>query len=130
MRYYQRKVRRFWRDHPGAKGKLEAQAIRMEWDPRTTKTATRSSRSGLDAVRDWVEPIYVSLLFALGIVGVFRTTRWFVALVLTLLAYETLAAMVFVGATRYRVAWDFLIALLAGTAVVSLWERRRSAARP
>jgi hypothetical protein len=33
------------------------------------------------------------------------------------LAYQTLAAMVFVGATRYRVASDFLIALLAAAAV-------------
>ena len=129
MRYYQHRVFRFWRNHSGAKAKLAAQAIRMEWDPRTTKTATRSNRLGLDAVRDWAEPIYASLLFGFGILGLFRTTRWFVALVLTLLAYETLAAMVFVGATRYRVAWDFLIALLAGAGVVSLWERRRSGTR-
>jgi hypothetical protein len=125
MRYYQHRVLRFWRDHPGAKAKLAGQAIRMEWDPRSTKTAPGSTRSGLDGVRDWAEPVYASLLFALGILGVFRTTRWFVVLVLTLLAYETVAGMVFVGATRYRVAWDFLIALLAGSALVSLRERRR-----
>ena len=33
-----------------------------------------------------------------------------------MLAYQTVAAMVFVGATRYRVATDFLIALLAAAA--------------
>jgi hypothetical protein len=34
--------------------------------------------------------------------------------------------MAFVGATRYRVSWDFVIALLAAGAVQALWERRRS----
>ena len=127
-RYYQHRVYTFWREHPGAKAKLMFQAVRMEWDPRTTKTASRSGKgSGLDTARDWIEPIYASLLFALGIVGLARLPRWFAVLVLALLAYETLAAMVFVGATRYRVAWDFLIALSAGTAVAWLWERRRRA---
>lgn len=124
MRYYQHRVRVFWEDHPGAKAKLMAQAVRMEWDPRTTKTVSRSGRgSRLDTARDWAEPLYVGLLFAFGIVGLFRVPRRFAALVLTLLAYETVAAMVFVGATRYRVAWDFLIALLAAAAVVWLWDR-------
>ena len=44
---------------------------------------------------------------------------------LALLAYETLAAMVFVGATRYRVAWDFLIAISAAAAIDWLWEKRQ-----
>jgi hypothetical protein len=85
------------------------------------------SRSGkgsrLDTARDWAEPIYAIALFALGLLGLARVPRWFAALALALLAYETLAAMVFVGATRYRVAWDFLIALLAGPALASLWDR-------
>jgi 4-amino-4-deoxy-L-arabinose transferase-like glycosyltransferase len=127
MRYYQDRVYRFWREHPGAKARLMAQAVRMEWDPRSTKTVSRSGKgSRLDAARDWAEPVYASLLFALGILGLFRVPRWFAALVVTLLVYETLAAMVFVGATRYRVAWDFLIALLAGTAVVWLAELGRA----
>ena len=125
MRYYQHRVRTFWRKHPGAKAKLMVQAIRMEWDPRTTKTASRPGKgSRIDAARDWVEPLYAGVLFTLGLVGLLRVPRWFAALVLVLLAYETFAAMVFVGATRYRVAWDFLIALLAGTALVWLWDRR------
>jgi hypothetical protein len=114
MRYYQRKVRTFWRDHPGAKAKLAAQAVRMEWDPRPTKTATES---GQGILRDLVQPLYTSLLFALGIVGLFVVPGYFAALALSLLAYETLAAMVFAGATRYRIAWDFLIAVLAAAAI-------------
>jgi Dolichyl-phosphate-mannose-protein mannosyltransferase len=123
MRYYQRKVRRFWRDHPGAKAKLAAQAVRMEWDPRPTKTATES---GQGVLRDVVQPVYTSLLFGLGIVGLFLVPRFFAAIVLVLLAYETAAAMVFAGATRYRVAWDFLIAVLAAAALERGWVRWRA----
>jgi 4-amino-4-deoxy-L-arabinose transferase-like glycosyltransferase len=123
MRYYQRKVRRFWRDHPGAKAKLAAQAVRMEWDPRPTKTATESGQGPL---RDLVQPLYTSLLFALGVAGLFVVPRFFAALALSLLAYETLAAMVFAGATRYRIAWDFLIAVLAAAAIERGWVRWRA----
>jgi 4-amino-4-deoxy-L-arabinose transferase-like glycosyltransferase len=123
MRYYQRKVRKFWREHPGAKAKLAAQAVRMEWDPRPTKTATESGR-GL--ARNWVQPVYTSVLFALGLIGLALVPRAFAGLVLVLLAYETIAAMVFVGATRYRVAWDFLIALLAAAALEHGYERWRA----
>ena len=94
---------------------------------RTTKTASRPEKgSRVDTARNWIEPIYVSLLFAFGIVGLAFLPRWFAVLVLALLAYETLAAMVFVGATRYRGAWDLLIALSAGAALARLWERRRA----
>jgi hypothetical protein len=92
----------------------------MEWDPRPTKTATESGRG---FARDWVQPLYTSLLFALGLVGLALVPRPFAALVLLLLAYETVAAMVFVGATRYRVAWDFLIALLAAAALERAYVR-------
>jgi 4-amino-4-deoxy-L-arabinose transferase-like glycosyltransferase len=122
MRYYQRKVRTFWREHPGAKAKLAAQAVRMEWDPRPTKTATES---GQGLLRDLVQPVYTSVLFALGIAGLFVVPRFFAALALSLLAYETLAAMVFAGATRYRIAWDFLIAVLAAAAIERAWARWR-----
>jgi hypothetical protein len=40
------------------------------------------------------------------------------------LAYQTVAAMAFVGATRYRVATDFLIALLAAGAIEWVLQRR------
>jgi Dolichyl-phosphate-mannose-protein mannosyltransferase len=121
--YYDHKVREFWREHPGTKAKLAGLAVRMEWDPRPTKTATES---GQGAVRDWVQPLYTSALFALGLIGLAFVPRVFAALVLLLLAYETLAAMVFVGATRYRVAWDFLVALLAAAALERAYARWRA----
>ena len=46
-------------------------------------------------------------------------------LAVALLAYHTLAAMVFAGATRYRVPWDFLLALLAAGALTDFVARRR-----
>jgi 4-amino-4-deoxy-L-arabinose transferase-like glycosyltransferase len=123
MRYYQRKVREFWREHPGAKAELALLAARMEWDPRPTKTATES---GHGLVRGWVQPIYTSLVLALALIGLAFVPRAFAALVLALLAYETVAAMAFVGATRYRVSWDFLIALLAAAAIERGYMRWRA----
>jgi hypothetical protein len=122
--YYQDKAWRFVRGHPGEKAKLAAQAVRMEWDPRTTASATDSGRG---AIRSLAQPLYTSLLYALALIGIFVTARWFVGLALAVLAYQTVAAIVFVGATRYRIATDFLIALLAAGAIewaLTRWRRR------
>jgi 4-amino-4-deoxy-L-arabinose transferase-like glycosyltransferase len=116
--YYQHKAWLFVRDHPGAKAKLSGLAVRMEWDPRTTASATDS---GHGVLRTWAQPLYTSLLYALALIGLFFAPRRFVALALLILAYQTLAAMVFVGATRYRISTDFLLALLAA----AVFERVR-----
>jgi 4-amino-4-deoxy-L-arabinose transferase-like glycosyltransferase len=116
--YYQHKAWLFVRGHPGAKAKLAGLAVRMEWDPRTTASATDS---GHGVLRTWAQPLYTSLLYALALIGVFFAPRRFVALALLILAYQTLAAMVFVGATRYRISTDFLLALLAA----AVFERVR-----
>jgi 4-amino-4-deoxy-L-arabinose transferase-like glycosyltransferase len=120
--YYQHKAWVFVRDHPGEKAKLAAQAVRMEWDPRTTASATES---GQGVIRDWAQPLYTSALFALGLVGIAIGPRRFVALALAVLGYQTIAAIVFVGATRYRVSTDFLIALLGAAALQWALGRRR-----
>ena len=123
QRYYQDRAWKFVRERPGEKAKLAAQAVRMEWDPRTTASATDSGRG---AIRAWAQPLYTSFLYALGLIGIFVGRRLFVALALAVLAYQTLAAIAFVGATRYRVSTDFLIALLAACAVEwALSHRRR-----
>jgi hypothetical protein len=49
--------------------------------------------------------------------------RPFLVLALALLAYNTAAALAFVGATRYRVAWDFLVVLFASAALVEAAKR-------
>ena len=121
QRYYQDKAWEFVREHPGAKVKLAFQAVGMEWDPRTTASATDS---GSGVIREWAQPLYTSLLYALGLIGIVVGPRRFVALAAALLAYQTLAAMAFVGATRYRVSTDFLIALLAACALEWALVRR------
>jgi hypothetical protein len=65
-------------------------------------------------------------LYAVSILGLVVVSRAFAWLVLALAAYQSFWAAVFVGATRYRVAFDFLFALLATAAVAWLWERRRA----
>ncbi len=120
--YYDHKTWVFVRDHPGEKAKLAGQAVRMEWDPRTTASATDS---GHGAIRSLAQPLYMSVLYALALIGIFVTARWFVGLALAVLAYQTVAAIVFVGATRYRIATDFVIALLAAAAIDWALKRRR-----
>ena len=135
MRLYQHATFRFWRDHPGEKAKLMGQATRMLWDPRPTKTETGPSSGGHSQLRTWAETAYAAPLFVLALIGLvlgFRTaavSRRFLWLALVFLVYETLAAMLFAGATRYRVPWDFVLALLAGAAVDLLLSRRSSASR-
>ena len=118
--YYEHKTWKFVRDHPGEKAKLAGQAVRMEWDPRTTASATDS---GHGAIRSLAQPLYTSFLYALALLGVFVAAPRFVGLAVAVLAYQTLAAMAFVGATRYRVSTDFLLALLAASAMD--WALRR-----
>ena len=45
---------------------------------------------------------------------------------LLLFAYQSACAALFVGATRYRIAWDFLLALLAAAAVERVLKRVRA----
>jgi hypothetical protein len=125
QRYYQDRAWDFVREHPGEKAKLSLQAVRMEWDPRTTASATDSGRG---AIRDWAQPLYTVFLYLIGLIGIFVGPRRLVSLALALLAYQTLAAMVFVGATRYRVSTDFLIALLGACALEWALSHRRGPA--
>ena len=65
-------------------------------------------------------------LYVLAAVGVFLVPRAFAVLAVLLLAYQTAAALAFVGATRYRVAWDFLLALLAAATIDAVIRRIRT----
>jgi 4-amino-4-deoxy-L-arabinose transferase-like glycosyltransferase len=132
MRLYRRTVLDFWRDHPGEKARLAGQAARMLWDPRALRTEGRSEQGGLvDDARAWVQPLYTIPLYVLALAGLLLVPRHIAVLFVALLAYNTLAALAFAGATRYRVPWDFVLALAAGAAVVWLLDRLRArAARP
>jgi hypothetical protein len=129
MRFYRRRALDFIGDHPSEKAKLAGVAARMLWQPSVTRTEGRRGRGTfLDTARTWIEPAYMVVLYVLAVVGMLFLPRRLTALALLLLAYDTLAAMLFAGETRYRVPWDFLIALGAGAGVLAL-ASRWSAAR-
>lgn len=105
------------------KVRLAGQATLMLWNPKVSPSDTSDdSTSVLTRLRASVEPIYTALVLV---------PRRFAALALTVLGYQWLMAVIFVGATRYRVPWDFVVALLAAAALVELAARlsRRARAR-
>ncbi len=126
MRLYRDEVVDFWRDHPGEKGRLALQATRMLWSP-VPQESDESGSGAARLARKTVEPAFVLALFALALVGVFLAPPHFVALAVVMLAYNTLAALVFAGTARYRTPWDFLLAILAAFTLAWAWEwfRRR-----
>jgi 4-amino-4-deoxy-L-arabinose transferase-like glycosyltransferase len=129
MRFYRHRALDFMGDHSGEKAKLAAVATRMLWQPAVTRTeGRRGSGTFLDTARSWIEPAYMIVLYLLAAVGTAFLPRRVTALALLLLVYDTLAAMLFAGETRYRIPWDFLIALAASAAALEL-ASRWSAAR-
>lgn len=124
MRFYRELVLDFWREHPGEKARLAVQASWMLWNPSVTPSDTRGvAEDWLNTLRASIEPLYMLALYALALWGLRCVPRLVAALALTLLAYQWLMAIVFVGATRYRVPWDVVLALLAGAALVDLVAR-------
>jgi 4-amino-4-deoxy-L-arabinose transferase-like glycosyltransferase len=133
MNEFQSKVVSFWVHHPGAKAKLMPLDAEWFWQPQVVGVTDRPGQgTWLDTMRFYAEPAFMIVLFVLGAVGLFLVPRWFAALALSVLAYQTAVAMLFVGETRYRVPWDFLVALLASSALLRLPRTRsemRSAVR-
>jgi 4-amino-4-deoxy-L-arabinose transferase-like glycosyltransferase len=130
--FYQNKVISFWEHHPVEKAKLAAQGSLMLWNPVVSPPPTRSDEvSWLTSLRDTVEPLFIAPIYLLALYGLTRVPRRLAVLSVILLGYQETLAILFVGATRYRVPWDFVAALLAGAALVDLAERlgRRRAAR-
>lgn len=127
MRDYRELTFEFWRDHPGEKAKLAAQATAMLWDPRGTVTEGGPGAGGLrETAREWLLPLYMLPLYLLAVAGAFRAPSRLTVLAVALLAYVGLSAVVFAGATRYRAPWDFLLALLAAAALDSYLRARAS----
>jgi hypothetical protein len=121
MRLYRGEVTSFWRHHPGEKAKLAAQATWMLWSPAAARSEGGPDEGGaVDVARKVVEPLYMVPLYLLAIAGLFVVATPFRVLALSFLGYETLAAWVFAGTTRYRVPWDFVLALLAAAVLARL----------
>ena len=129
--FYRDEVLDFWRDHPGEKARLAVQAVGMLWSPFLSVTADDPGQQGtLDLAQRTVEPAFVLALYALALWGAFLAPRRFVVLAGLLLAFNTLAAMVFAGTVRYRAPWDFVLALLAAFALERAWELLRKRRSP
>jgi 4-amino-4-deoxy-L-arabinose transferase-like glycosyltransferase len=130
---FQRKVISFWAHHPGAKAQLMPLDAQWLWQPQVVGVSDRPGQgTWLDTMRFYAEPTFMVAVYALAAIGLFLVPVWFSSLAVLLLAYQTLAAMLFVGETRYRVPWDFLIALLASSALLRMPRTRsemRSAVR-
>lgn len=128
--FYEHKVKHFWLHHPVEKAKLAAQATLMLWSPKVSPPETGGVVvKWVTGLRETVEPLYMTPVFLLALFGLTRVRRRVAVLALTFLAYQWALAIIFVGATRYRVPWDFIPALLAGAALVDLsgrWRRRRA----
>jgi Dolichyl-phosphate-mannose-protein mannosyltransferase len=131
QRYYRGLVFDFWREEPGEKARLSAQAVRMLWSPTFSVDSDDSERGRIAELgRDVVEPVYMVAVYVIALAGAFLVPRRFLALVLLLLAYSTLAAMAFAGTVRYRAPFDFLLALLAAAALVRAWQWLRERRAP
>ena len=122
--HYEHLVFQFWEHHPAEKAKLAAQATWMLWSPQVGITGAQES--GVDSVRKWVEPLYMVPLYLLAIAGLFFVPLSFRVLAIVFALYETAAAWMFAGTTRYRVPWDFVLALLAAAAIDRIWKRLRT----
>jgi 4-amino-4-deoxy-L-arabinose transferase-like glycosyltransferase len=133
MNEFESKVISFWVHHPGDKAQLVPLDAQWLWQPQVVGVTDRPGQgTWLDTMRFYAEPAYMVVVYVLGAIGLFLVPRFLAALALLLLGYQTVVAMLFVGETRYRVPWDFLIALLASYAVVrrpSIWSDATSAIR-
>jgi 4-amino-4-deoxy-L-arabinose transferase-like glycosyltransferase len=124
MRFFQHKTHDFWLHHSGEKAKLALLSAQMLWQPSVVETGGRPGEgTWLDTLRSSSEPLFMIPLYCLAFAGLFFVPRAFAVLCVLLLAYQTAVAMIFVGVTRYRVPWDFLLALLAATALLALARR-------
>jgi 4-amino-4-deoxy-L-arabinose transferase-like glycosyltransferase len=122
MTLYEHATFRFWRHHPGEKAKLMVQATGMLWQPEQTRTEGGPASSTLKA---WSEAVWTIPVYVLAVVGLFVVPPPLAALGLIFLVYNTAAAWLFAGATRYRISFDFVLALLAAAAVDRLLARWR-----
>ena len=122
--YYQHLVVQFLEHHPGEKLKLMGQATLMLWEPTVTADGASAgepaSTGTVHTLRHLAAPVYLIPLYILALIGLFFVTPAFRALALIFLGYETLAAWLFAGTMRYRVPWDFVLALLAAVALTKL----------
>ncbi|MES1246185.1 MAG: glycosyltransferase family 39 protein [Actinomycetota bacterium] len=120
MTFYENLAFDYLEHHPGAKLKLAALSEDLFWSPQVIETSAGTG----GAARTIVEPAWMWTLYALAAVGLFLVPRVFLWLALAIFAYQSFWAALFVGATRYRINFDFLLALFAAAALQRFWRWR------
>jgi len=125
MNTFEHKAVSFVVHHPGTKLKLALQATGFLWQPSVREDQGGPSPGGvIGTFRRTVEPLYMLPLYLLALIGLWFVPLRFRVLALGFLGYETAEAWVFAGTTRYRVAWDFVLSLLAAAALARVpWSR-------
>ena len=86
---------------PARRRGSRVQATRMLWNP-VPRESDESGSGTARLARRTVEPAFMIALYVLAVVGFFVAPPHFVGLAALMLAYNTLAAMVFAGTARYR----------------------------
>jgi hypothetical protein len=102
---------------PWREGEADGAGIGDALEPEADATA--------GAFRQWIEAVWAIPVYLLALGGLFVVPRFFASLAVLFLLYNTAAAWLFAGATRYRIAFDFVLALLAGAAIDRLLARSR-----
>lgn len=125
MRFYREEALEFIREHPGEKLRLALFGAKLLWQPWVFQTEGRPGKgTWLDLGRSIAEPAFMIAVYLLAAYGLTLVPRHFAALALALFGYQTLMAMLFVGATRYRVPFDFLLMVLAAASLGRLPFKR------
>ena len=118
MRFYRRLAFEFMREEPAEKARLALFGAKLLWQPWVFQTEGRPGRgTWLDLGRSIAEPAFMVAVYLLAAYGLTVVPRHFAVLAVTLFAYQTVLAMLFVGATRYRVPFDFLLMVLAAASL-------------
>ncbi|MGZ4386037.1 MAG: glycosyltransferase family 39 protein [Gaiellaceae bacterium] len=126
MSLYRNKALHFITGHPGQEARKAGLGLVMLWQPQVTETIGRNGKGTmLDTLRSSAQPIYIVPLYVLALLGLTRLRRRYAVLFAGIFLYQSLAAMLFVGETRYRVPWDFLLALAASAGLLAVVARLR-----
>jgi hypothetical protein len=118
MRFYRELAFEFMREEPAEKARLALFGAKLLWQPWVFQTEGRPGRgTWLDLGRSIAEPAFMIVVYLLAAYGLTVVPRHFAVLSVALFAYQTVMAMLFVGATRYRVPFDFLLMVLAAASL-------------
>ena len=109
---------------PGDKAKLAALSAKLLWQPNVFETSgRRGAGTSSTSAAGGRARVHVGALRARRRRPLLRAARVRRARAAAARVPELLRRALFVGATRYRVAWDFLLALLAAAGVRRLARR-------